>query len=122
MASCSMLCGPRSDGWIPQNAQKRRKKRDVGNPSPRSKWLGKQTNSPSRGSGVTSPAAGMLHLLARRIPASSNDANSALVHLDRPHGSVEGAIGWKICGGWGSLDRLDRDAEWKQRWARSEER
>src|SRR3954465_4400137 len=53
-------------------------------------------NSPSRGSGVTSSAAGMRHLPARRIPASSKDASSALVHLDRPHGSVEGAIGWKF--------------------------
>src|SRR3954468_1963908 len=121
MASCSMLCGPRSDGWIPQKAQKRRKKRDVVNPSPRSKWLVKQTNSPSRGSGVTSPAAGMCHLPARRIPASLKDASSALVHLDLPHGSVEGAIGWKF---------VEVGALWigwivmrsgKRRWARSEE-
>src|SRR3954469_6884014 len=111
MASCSMLCGPRSDGWIPQNAQKRRKKRDVGNPSPRSRWLVKQTNSPSHGSGVTSPAAGMRHLPARRIPASSKDARRALVHLDLPHGSVEGAIVEKVCGGRRIWDRLDRDAE-----------
>src|SRR3954469_25391510 len=55
-------------------------------------------NSPSRGSGITSPAAGMRHLPARRIPASSKDASSALVHLDLPHGSVEGAIGWRFVG------------------------
>src|SRR3954466_9930977 len=53
-------------------------------------------NSPSRGSGVPPPAAGMRHLPARRIPASSKDASSALVHLDLPHGSVEGAIGWEF--------------------------
>src|SRR3954471_11782144 len=111
MASCSMLCGPRSNGWIPEKAHKRRKKRDVGNPSPRSKWLVKQTNSPSRGLGVTSPAAGMHHLPARRIPASSEDASCALVHLDLPQGSVEGAIGGKIRGGRRISGRLDRDAE-----------
>src|SRR3954465_3086188 len=53
-------------------------------------------NSPSRGSGVTSPAAGMRHLPTHRIPTSSKDASSALVHLDLPHGSVEGAIGWEF--------------------------
>ena len=70
----------------------------------------KQTNSPSRGSGVTSPAAGMRHLPARRIPASLKDASSALVHLDLPHGSVEGTIGGEVRGGRRILDRLDRDA------------
>src|SRR3954471_24131674 len=61
-----------------------------GSPAPRSGWLVKHMNSPSRGSGVTSPAAGMRHLPARRIPASSEEARSALVRLDLPHGLVEG--------------------------------
>src|SRR3954466_5800008 len=68
----------------------------MGNPSPRSRWLVKQINSPSRRSGVTSPAAGMRHLPVWRIPASSKDASSALVHLDLPHVLVEGAIGWEF--------------------------
>src|SRR4051812_34490646 len=96
--------------------------REVGNPSPRSRWLVKQMNSPLRGSGVTSPAAGMRHLPARRIPASSKDASSALVHLDLPHGSVEGAIGWKFAEvgalwiGWIAM------RSGKRRWEKSEER
>ena len=46
---------------------------------------------------------------ARRIPASSKEASNALVHLDLPHGSVEGAISGEVRGGRRILDRLDHD-------------
>src|SRR3954465_1467652 len=53
----------------------------------------------------------MRHLPARRIPASSKDASCALVHLDLPQGSVEGAIGGKIRGDRKISGRLDRNAK-----------
>src|SRR3954467_10421425 len=84
---------------------------DVGNPSPRSRWLVKQMNSLSRGFGVVSPAAGMRQQPARKIPASLKEASCALVHLDLPHGSVERAMAERFAGGRGISGRLDRESE-----------
>src|SRR4051812_6144963 len=53
----------------------------------------------------------MRHRPARRIPASSKDASCALMHLDLPQGSVEGAIGGKIRGDRKISGWLDCDAK-----------
>src|SRR3954465_7327316 len=95
---------------------------DVGNPSPRSRWLVKQMNSLSRGFGVVSPAAGMRQQPARKIPASSKEASCALVHLDLPQGSVERAMAGIFAGGRGISGWLGRDAKGGERCAQSEER
>src|SRR3954467_10707292 len=93
---------------------------DVGNPSPRSRWLVKQMYALSRGFGVVSPAAGMRQQSARRIPASSKEASCALVHLDLPHGSVERAMAGRLVGDRSISGRLDRGAK-EGKCAHSEE-